>query len=115
MAFRMRGKDGNDVWAGGTWRRPDGRLRVFPPSEIEFEVLRRWTSPRTAVEYPVSMRVSAGDLSVDLEPLMDDQELDTRLTTSTVYWEGAVRVKVGSKEIGQGYLELTGYWSPLKL
>src|SRR3954468_15307824 len=26
-----------------------------------------------------------------LEPLMDDQELDSRLTTGTIYWEGAVK------------------------
>ena len=115
MAFRMRGKDGRDVWAGGTWRGAEGETRVFLPSEIRFQVLRRWSSPRTAVDYPVSMRVTAGELSVELEPLMDDQELDTRATAGAVYWEGAVRVKVGGKEIGRGYLELTGYWSPLKL
>ena len=115
MAFRMRGKDGNDVWAGGTWRTRDGEKQVFPPSEIEFEPLRLWRSPRTAVEYPVGMRVAAGELTLDVQPLMDDQELDARTSTGTVYWEGAVRAKLGGKEVGRGYLELTGYWSPVKL
>jgi predicted secreted hydrolase len=115
MVFRMRGKEGRDVWAGGSWRSADGRLRVFPPSEIRFLALRHWRSPRTGAEYPIGMRIAAADLSVELDPLMDDQELDTRPSTGAIYWEGAVRVKVAGKEIGRGYLELTGYWSPLKL
>ena len=50
-----------------------------------------------------------------LEPLMDDQELDTRANTGTIYWEGAVRAIRAGQEVGRGYLELTGYWKPLKL
>ena len=61
------------------------------------------------------MRVEAGEFSLELEPLMEDQELDARASTGTVYWEGAVRARQGAKMAGQGYLELTGYWKPLKL
>ena len=50
-----------------------------------------------------------------LEPLMDDQELDSRASTGTIYWEGAVRAFRGKSEVGKGYLELTGYWKPMKL
>ena len=50
-----------------------------------------------------------------LEPLFDDQELDSRATTGTIYWEGAVRARVAGGEAGRGYLELTGYEAPLKL
>lgn len=67
--------------------------------------------PRTGVEYPVSMQVN----DLRLEPLMDDQELDSRLSTGTIYWEGAVRAFKDSSEAGRGYLELTGYWKPMKL
>jgi predicted secreted hydrolase len=59
--------------------------------------------------------VEAGPLALELEPLMDDQELDARASTGTVYWEGAVSAKEGGKVAGRGYLELTGYWKPLKL
>ena len=45
---------------------------------------------------------------------MDDQEMDARASTGTVYWEGAVRAK-GEKGAGRGYLELTGYWKRLEL
>jgi predicted secreted hydrolase len=96
MAFRMRDK------AGGVHYAPRG---------VSFKPLRTWKSPRTGVEYPVSMEVNG----LRLEPLMDDQELDARASSGTIYWEGAVRAYQGRTEVGRGYLELTGYWKPMKL
>ncbi|MFO1364534.1 MAG: carotenoid 1,2-hydratase [Burkholderiales bacterium] len=115
MAFRMRGREGASFWAGGALRAADGGVRTFAPGEIRFEPLRHWRSPRTEVEYPVAMRVRAGDLAVEVEPLFDDQELDSRASTGTSYWEGAVRARADGRPAGAGYLELTGYWRPLKL
>jgi predicted secreted hydrolase len=115
MAFRIRDKSGAKFWAGGAYRAPDRSVRVFAPGEIRFTPRRRWRSPRTRAEYPVAMRVEAGDVILDLDPLMDDQELDSRASTGTIYWEGAVRALRGTKAAGLGYLELTGYWKPLKL
>ena len=40
---------------------------------------------------------------------------DTRASTDSIYWEGAVRALQHDREVGRGYLELTGYWRPLKL
>jgi len=115
MAFRIRSRDGDSFWAGGSFRTADGRVRILRPAEVRFSALRRWRSPRTGAEYPVSVRVDAGPVSLEVEPLMDDQELDARASTGTVYWEGAVRAKQPGKAGGRGYLELTGYWKPLKL
>ncbi len=115
MAFRMRDRAGNAVWGGGMLRAADGALTRFEPGEISFNATRRWRSPRTGVEYPVAMRVRAGGIDYALEPLMDDQELDSRTSTGTIYWEGAVRMLRDGHEVGRGYLELTGYWKPLKL
>ncbi len=95
-AFRMRDKTGGVHYA---------------PRGVAFKPLRLWKSPRTGAQYPVSMEVNG----LRLEPLMDDQELDARVSTGTIYWEGAVRAYDASKEVGRGYLELTGYWKPLKL
>jgi len=67
-----------------------------------------------AVEYPVEMRVAAAGQTYDLKPLMDDQELDARASTGTIYWEGAVLALEGAREAGRGYLELTGYWKPMR-
>ena len=115
MAVRMRDKQGGTLWAGGAVRTADGRVRVLAPGEVRFEPLRRWRSPRTQTEYPVALRVQVGNLEFELEPMMDDQELDSRASTGTIYWEGAVAAKSGGKLLGSGYLELTGYWRPLKL
>lgn len=115
MAFQMRGRDGNALWAGGTHRDASGATRSFAPGEVRFRPQRRWRSPRTEVEYPVAMAVSAGGAEYTLVPLLDDQELDSRASTGTIYWEGAVRAREGEREVGKGYLELTGYWKPLQV
>ena len=100
MAFRMRAKDGGVA---------------FAPQGVSFEPLRTWKSPRTGTAYPVEMLVSSSNRTFRLEPLMDDQELDARASTGTVYWEGAVRAYSDRDPVGKGYLELTGYWKPMKL
>lgn len=97
MAFRIRDR------AGGTHYAPPG---------VSMRPLRWWKSPRTGVAYPVSMEVNG----LRLEPLMDDQELDSRASTGTIYWEGAVTAYgAQGRAAGRGYLELTGYWRPMKL
>jgi predicted secreted hydrolase len=115
MAFRIRAKDGGRLWAAGTYRDARGHARALSPEEVVFEPLRQWRSPRTGVAYPVAMRVRAGELRFDLEPLMDDQELDSRASVGTIYWEGAVRAVRAGQRVGAGYLELTGYWQPLRV
>lgn len=115
MLFRMRDKSGRPLWAGGTWRRADGSVSTLAADAIAFKPLRRWQSPRTQAMYPVAMHIEAGDLQLDLLPLMDDQELDSRGSTGAVYWEGAVEAKRNGQTVGRGYLELTGYLQPLKL
>jgi predicted secreted hydrolase len=114
MAFRMRDRAGGMLWAGGTGRNAGGDVHVFGPDEIRFTPRRTWRSPRTSADYPVAMTVRAGNVDYTLEPLIDDQELDSRASTGTVYWEGAVRVTGSDGSAGRGYLELTGYGSPLR-
>lgn len=115
MAFRIRDAQGGVRWAGGTLRAGEGGTRHFGPGKIAFTPARRWRSPRTGVEYPVQWDVRADELAIRLEPLMDDQESDTRRSTGAIYWEGAVRAYDGEREVGRGYLELTGYGEALTL
>jgi predicted secreted hydrolase len=115
MAFRIRGASGETRWAGGTRRRADGGVEIYGPNDVRFEPMLTWRSPRTGAVYPVEMRLRAGTLAIELDPLMPDQENDTRLSTGAVYWEGAVRAIVGGRSVGRGYLELTGYVEPLEL
>jgi predicted secreted hydrolase len=60
------------------------------------------------------MAVTLGGSEWRVEPWMPDQELDSRASTGTVYWEGAVSVTGPAGRKGAGYLELTGYAGPLR-
>jgi len=115
MAFRIRDRAGNALWAGGAFRNASGTTRTLSPSEITFTPLARWRSPRTGIDYPVSFRVRAGDVVATLEPLFPDQELDARIGVGAVYWEGAVGATIDDRIPGRGYLELTGYGEPLRI
>lgn len=119
-AFRIRTRDGATLWTyarradfeapgADAAGRPAWHAAERDERTVHFEPLRHWTSPRTGVRYPVATRLSVGQRSFTLEPLFDDQELDTRATTGVVYWEGAVRVHERGAIVGRGYLELTGY------
>jgi len=115
MAFRMRGRDGGLRWAGGGLASPGGGFRPLAPGEVQLEPLRTWTSPRTGIAWPVAMRLRAAGEDLVLEPLMDDQELDSRASVGLIYWEGAVRALRQGREAGRGYLELTGHGAPVRL
>jgi predicted secreted hydrolase len=109
MAFRIRGADGQAYWAGGSWRPAGGAAVAFGPEAVRFVPRRTWRSPRTGSRYPVAMDIRVGERTFRVDPVMDDQELDARATTGTLYWEGAVRVTGSEGSKGRGYLELTGY------
>ncbi|MGH1360038.1 MAG: lipocalin-like domain-containing protein [Burkholderiaceae bacterium] len=119
MAFQMRTRNGGLLRSTARLINPDGSHEDLP---VRFSALKHWRSPRTNTKYPVSMRVQAGALDLRLEPLMPDQELDSRRSTGTIYWEGAVVVSAysektnpGQSVIGRGYLELTGYSGKITL
>jgi predicted secreted hydrolase len=115
MAFRIRGRDGGSLWAGGSLRAGDGVVQTLRPEQVQFTPGRLWRSPRTGTSYPVAWQVRAGARLLELQALLDDQENDARLTSGTIYWEGAVRAREAGREVGRGYLELTGYEQPLAL
>ena len=116
MAFRMRRPDGTSLWSGGTLRTREGKTCSLAPAEVRFVPSRSWTSPRTGISYPVEWSVRAGDLAIQVRPLMDEQENDARGSVGAVYWEGAVRaISADGRRLGRGYLELTGYGSRLQL
>jgi predicted secreted hydrolase len=115
MAFRMRDRNDGAVWGGGGRRSSTGATEYFLPEAVRFSPRRTWTSPRTSITYPVEVDVRAGSIDYAVTPIMDDQELDSRASTGTVYWEGAVRVTQAGRLAGRGYLELTGYGGPLRI
>ena len=116
MAFRLRRADGSVLWAGGSFREAAGALRVFAAGDVSFRPGRHWTSPHTHAAYPVEWQVDTPAGRFHVAALRDDQELDSRESTGSVYWEGlsALRRDDGPV-VGWGYLELTGYADRLRL
>ena len=115
-AFRLRRADGSALWAGGSLRSADGRMRIFGADEVRFTPLRWWTSPATHARYPVHWQLETPAGSHELRARIDAQELDSRASTGTVYWEGlSDLLDAQGRRAGRGYLELTGYASPLRL
>jgi predicted secreted hydrolase len=115
MAFQMRDAAGGPIWAAGTQRAVDGMVITLQPEQVAFTPQRRWRSARTGAEYPVEWLIEIAGREFRVQPMMDDQELDSRRSTGAVYWEGAVRLFEGTREVGQGYLEMTGYGERLRM
>ena len=120
-AFRLRRADGSDLWSGGSWRAaaqgnaPLG-ARIFDHGTVQFEPLRWWTSPTTQARYPVDWRVTTPAGVYTVRALIDAQELDSRRSTGTVYWEGlSDLLDAQGQRVGRGYLEMTGYAQRLVL
>ena len=115
-AFRLRRADGSALWAGGSWRARGRAARNFGPDSVQFLPGRTWTSPASGATYPVEWRLRTPAGNFVVETLLDEQELDSRTSTGTIYWEGLSELRNERGErIGLGYLELTGYAGRMRL
>jgi predicted secreted hydrolase len=117
MAFRMRDAQGRTHWSAGSVRQPGQTVpATLAGAQVDWLPLRKWRSPRTGIEYPVEWQVRVGEQVYRVRPLFDDQESDSRRSTGTIYWEGAVElVSPDGALAGRGYLELTGYGTRLRM
>lgn len=98
----------------GTFVDREGKCHYLKRRDFEIERTASWTSKKTEAEYPAGwcVRVPGLDIDMRIEPLIDDQELDTRGSTMIVYWEGACSVagkRSGAEVKGRAYVELVGY------
>ena len=113
MFYTLRRNDGSpDEHSAGTFITADGRATPLSISDVSIDVLDTWDSERGG-RYPARwrMEIPSRDLSVEVTPVMDNQELITNVR----YWEGAVDVSGQSRGepiSGRGYVELTGYADP---
>lgn len=115
-AFQLRRRDGRPLWAGGSWRAPGQAARSFGPDEVGFQPGRLWVSPATQARYPVEWTLQTPVGRFLILSRLDAQELDSRATTGTIYWEGLSELRdMHGRRLGQGYLEMTGYVRPVKL
>jgi predicted secreted hydrolase len=115
-AFRLRRGDGSSVYAGGSYRRVGEAPRSFAPDEVTFVPGRVWESAATRARYPVQWSIVTPVGRFTVNAMLDDQELDSRGSTGSVYWEGISELlDERSSRVGRGYLEMTGYASALRL
>jgi predicted secreted hydrolase len=83
---------------------------------VRFEPLRRWKSPSSQASYPVEWQVETPAGRFKIKALLDEQELDSRGSTGTIYWEGVSDLlDEKGQAVGRGYLEMTGYAGKLNL
>ncbi|MBL8198325.1 MAG: carotenoid 1,2-hydratase [Chromatiales bacterium] len=116
-AFQIRSKKAGQppVQTYAALRGASGSVQIVAPDEVSFTPLRYWKSSRHRTAWPVAQRIRIGTREFETRPLMDDQELDSSLTTGAVYWEGASELLEAGRPVGRGYLEMTGYVAPLQL
>lgn len=115
-AFQLRRADGSALWAGGSWRTMGGQVQTLDTGELRFTPLRHWTSPASGARYPVAWQLDTPVGRFKVEALFDAQELDSRASTGAFYWEGLSALQTADgRELGRGYLEMTGYAARLAL
>jgi predicted secreted hydrolase len=115
MLYLLKDEQGRlSEFASGTYFDASGKAHTIHSRDIEWDRLRFWQSPRTKARYPVANRLRIAKLGLDLrvDPMLDDQEMDTSKTAFVTYWEGAVSAEGrcdGKSVRGRGYLEMVGY------
>ena len=111
MLYRIRRADGSSSDASsGSVVDAGGTVTRLGLDDASITATGTWRSPHSGVSYPSgwAVRVPGAGLSLEIEPLVADQELNVALR----YWEGAVRVTgsaSGRPVTGCGYVELAGY------
>jgi predicted secreted hydrolase len=119
MLFDLRRGDGRpEPASSGTYIARDGTAKHLKSGDFKLLPSAWWQSPKTGARYPIawSISVPAYHLQLDCRAKLHDQEL--AVTRGPRYWEGAVDYsgsQQGTIRHGVGYLEMTGYDSPIKL
>ncbi len=115
-AFQLRDKAGSALWDGGSFRSAGREPYIFSRGEVVFKPTRFWKSPLTQTSYPVEWIVRTPADFYTVKAVIDSQELDSRQSTGAIYWEGlSDLIDSNGKTVGSGYLEMTGYASPLRM
>lgn len=115
-AFQLRDKNGQPIWDGGSFRAPGKASYSFTRGEVVFKPTRFWKSPLSQTTYPIEWVVRTPADSYTVRAMVDNQELDSRQSTGSIYWEGLSElIDRNGRRVGMGYLEMTGYAAPLRM
>jgi predicted secreted hydrolase len=109
MLFELRRKDGTvDPYSSGTFIDAAGQAHHLRREDFTLQPLAKWE------KYPIEWRIAIPSLHIELtcRAVLANQELKSPGNGPT-YWEGAVDYSGTQK--GVGYLEMTGYGSPVHM
>lgn len=134
MLYQIRELNGKrSPFSNGTYVSKSGKQEYLTDKDFDLQISNYWTSPESKIQYPSEWRISSakskspqtnltkkisGFAYKDLRiiPKIQNQELRTNQSSRINYWEGAVKIidEKSHKQIGEGYMELTGYGESLK-
>jgi predicted secreted hydrolase len=110
MYYQMRKNDGTpDVFSKGIYVNKDGTSQLLKKEDVVLNVNDYWESP-TGEKYPSGwkLQIPEKEITLNITPAVKNQLMDVAVR----YWEGSVKIegtKSGSRILGRGYVELTGY------
>lgn len=110
MLYLIRAADGARLELAGSLVTAAGQTIGLTSDDVDLSVGgESWESPTTGAVYPRAWRLRVPRFGIDvrIEPVLQEQEMDTRASTGVVYWEGAVTAL--GWPTGVGYVELTNY------
>jgi predicted secreted hydrolase len=119
MVYFLRQKDGSiSPASSGTWVAVSGTTTHISHDNLGLKVLDTWESPHSGGVYPSRWHLTVTEPSMDLviESNLADQEMQSPGSTGVTYWEGSVSARgtaAGTPIEGKGYVEMTGYATPL--
>jgi predicted secreted hydrolase len=134
MLYQIRELNGKrSPFSNGTYVAKSGKQQYLTEKDFDLKTLNYWISPESKIKYPSEWKISLTQskktlnklskksselVCTDLRiiPKIKNQELRTNQSTGVSYWEGAVTIidEKSHKQIGEGYMELTGYGESLK-
>jgi predicted secreted hydrolase len=108
MIYQLFDTSGLPVLRSGTYSKA-GMTKVLSDADFKVSVNAYWTSATTGIKYPMDWNLEIPRQSIRLHilPVSTNSEFDGRVTSYTVYWEGAV--KISGSHGGRGFAELSGY------
>ncbi len=113
MCYQLRNeKNEVSAFSSGNFVDEQGKSHYLGHEDFTIEPTGFWKSPKSKATYPSGwmLKVPKFNLELEVSPVIEDQELDTRGSTMIVYWEGACEVKNTANTLnGRAYVELVGY------
>lgn len=108
MYFRLRDAKGNSNFQKGSLVLADGSYTVLRENDLKLSTLEFTTVNGTS--YPDSWKIEVIPLNTSFEVKTSMKNQEHRFTVQ--YYEGAIdaeKVSNGTRTLGRGYVELTGY------